>query len=180
LPWGGAALGCVVNGAAGRELLFRTLSPPRGERIAEIGAGPAGLTYASLVAEDNAVTVFEWSARAGGAFRLAANAPLFQEVEASVASFAAYIGNLVAASENKGATIRYRTDVVRTPDALAGFDRIVIATGAAYRFGLGRAAVALLDCGVGRWPGLRRAFANPAVRDWFYLGRKAHPCVNAR
>ncbi len=56
---GGARIGCVVNGAAGRESVFSTPGPPRGERIAVIGAGPAGLTYASLVADHNTVTVFE-------------------------------------------------------------------------------------------------------------------------
>ena len=56
---GGARIGCVVNGAAGRETLFADAQPPRGERIAVIGAGPAGLTYASLVADGNKVTVFE-------------------------------------------------------------------------------------------------------------------------
>ena len=49
---GGAQLRCVVNGAAGQERSFAAL-PPAGERIAVIGAGPAGLTYASLVADDN-------------------------------------------------------------------------------------------------------------------------------
>ncbi len=51
---GGARIGCVVNGAAGRETMFAAAQPPRGERIAVIGAGPAGLTYASLVADGNA------------------------------------------------------------------------------------------------------------------------------
>ena len=56
----GAGISCVVNGAAGRESRCSpTPTPPRGERIAVIGAGPAGLTYASLVADDNTVTVFE-------------------------------------------------------------------------------------------------------------------------
>ena len=55
----GAGISCVVNGAAGRESMFAGAKPPRGERIAVIGAGPAGLTYASLVADDNTVTVFE-------------------------------------------------------------------------------------------------------------------------
>jgi hypothetical protein len=41
------------------------------------------LTYASLVAEGNDVTVFEKEARAGGAFHYAGKAPLFQEVVAS-------------------------------------------------------------------------------------------------
>ena len=64
---GGAGIGCVVNGAAGREYVFADTRGRRsGERIAVIGAGPAGLTYASLVADDNTVTVFEKAARAGG------------------------------------------------------------------------------------------------------------------
>src|SRR5262249_13396295 len=53
---GGARIGCVVNAAAGRESLFAAPQIPRGERIAVIGAGPAGLTYASLVADSNTVT----------------------------------------------------------------------------------------------------------------------------
>jgi dimethylglycine catabolism A len=51
---------------------------------------------------------------------------------------------------------------------LAPFDRIVIATGAAYRFGLGPVAMALLDLGAGRWPLLRQFLSMPAFRDWFY------------
>ena len=39
---GGAGIGCVVNGAAGRETLFVDAAPPRDERIAVIGAGPGG------------------------------------------------------------------------------------------------------------------------------------------
>ena len=86
---GGARIGCVVNGAAGRETVFAGARPPHGERIAVIGAGPAGLTYASLVADDNTVTVFERDAVAGGSFRYAGKAPLFQEVTANEASFRA-------------------------------------------------------------------------------------------
>src|SRR5262249_56728551 len=44
-------IGCVVNGAAGRETVFEASQIPRGERIAGIGAGPAGLTCASLGAD---------------------------------------------------------------------------------------------------------------------------------
>ena len=53
---GGAKLGCVVNGTAGKEALYAAAQPPQGERIAVVGAGPAGLTYASLVAKGNTVT----------------------------------------------------------------------------------------------------------------------------
>ncbi len=165
---GGARIGCVVNGAAGRETLFANPQPPEGERIAVIGAGPAGLTYASLVAEGNTVTVFEKSARPGGAFRYACKAPLFQEVEASEASFTRYIADLVAACERKGVQFRFRTDVTRKSEVLAPFDRVVIASGAAYRFGLGALAVATLDAGLARAPGLAQLFKNAPLRDWFY------------
>ena len=165
---GGARIGCVVNGAAGRETIFADPHPPRGERIAVIGAGPAGLTYASLVADGNQVTVFEKDARAGGAFRYAGKAPLFQEVVASEHSFERYVADLVAACLGKGVEFRFESDATDRPEVLAPFDRLVIATGAAYRFGLGPIATGMLDKGAARWPGVSRLFSAPRVRDWFY------------
>ena len=165
---GGARIGCVVNGAAGRETLFANPTPPRGERIAVIGAGPAGLTYASLVAEGNTVTVFEKEKHVGGSFCYAGKAPKFQEVAASERSFERYIGDLAAACTKKGVVFRYETDVTALPGLLAPFDRIVIAAGAAYRFGLGPIETTLLDCGAGHWPGFQQLFSLNSVRDWFY------------
>jgi dimethylglycine catabolism A len=168
---GGARIGCVVNGAAGREALFADAAPRRGLAIAVIGAGPAGLTYAALVAEGNTVTVFERESQPGGSFRYAGKAPLFQEVEANPASFALYIERLVASCTEKGVTFCY--GIPATPSTLPPFDRIVIATGARYRWRLGPLARALLDHGVARWPGLRALFSSPRFRDWFYYRARA-------
>jgi len=133
-----------------------------------IGSGPAGLTYASLVAAGNTVTVFEREPRAGGAFRYAGLAPRFQGVVPSEQSFTNYIDNLVAACEKQGVRFRYETDVLRAPALLQPFDRIVIASGAKYRFGLGGVTRLLLDLGMARWPGLRQIFSRDSFRDWFY------------
>jgi 2,4-dienoyl-CoA reductase-like NADH-dependent reductase (Old Yellow Enzyme family) len=165
---GGARIGCVVNGTAGRETLFAAPRPPRGERIAVVGAGPAGLTYASLVADGSAVTVFEKEPRAGGAFNYAGKAPLFQEVAADEKSFQRYIADLVAACKMKNVTFRFSTDVTVSPELLAPFDRIVIASGAAYRFGLGPFVRGMLDSGLARAPGVARLLSSGALRDWFY------------
>src|SRR5260370_33208956 len=94
---GGTPLNCVGNAAAGDETRFAAAKPPQGERIAIIGAGPAGLTYASLVAGANRVTVFERAATPGGACRRAGKAPLFQEAMAEQASFNRYIRDMGAA-----------------------------------------------------------------------------------
>jgi hypothetical protein len=166
---GGAKLGCVVNAMAARERAFRDVTPGKGERIAVIGAGPAGLTYASLAAVHNAVTVFECKLALGGAFRYAGKAPLFQEVEADERAFTAYIDQLVRACEQKDVTFRFGMDVRRNPDLLAPFDRIVIASGAHYRFGLGPLVRFLLDAGLARRPPLRKWFSRPTLRDWFYF-----------
>jgi 2,4-dienoyl-CoA reductase-like NADH-dependent reductase (Old Yellow Enzyme family) len=170
---GGAGIGCVVNACAGDELRFARTLAPSGERIAVIGAGPAGLTYASLVADANKVTVFEKDTTPGGAFRYAGKAPMFQEVEASQHSLQRYIADLVAACTRKGVAIEFGIDVATKPDRLAPFDRIVIATGARYRFGLGPFATEMLDRGAGRWPGARRLLSNATVRDWFYYKARA-------
>jgi 2,4-dienoyl-CoA reductase-like NADH-dependent reductase (Old Yellow Enzyme family) len=165
---GGARIGCVVNGAAGREKAFAGLQPPRGERIAVIGAGPAGLTYASLVAEGNNVTVFERESKPGGAFRHAGKAPLFQEVAANQKSFDRYIGDLCAACEAKGVAFRFGSNVSASSDLLAPFDRIVIATGAVYRFGLGLPILWALDRDIASSPRFRRLLSSTRLRNWFY------------
>ena len=170
---GGSSLRCVVNGQAGRETEFLAGKPPQGERIAVIGAGPAGLTYASLVADGNTVTVFEREAVAGGAFLYAGKAPLFQEVNAVESSFDRYIAAQTSACARKGVTFRFNTDVAKSPDLLAPFDRIVIASGAKYRYGLGPLARLMLDWGAARWPGIAQVFKNETVRDWFYHRARA-------
>jgi 2,4-dienoyl-CoA reductase-like NADH-dependent reductase (Old Yellow Enzyme family) len=169
---GGAQLGCVVNAMAARERAFLNASPPKGERIAVIGAGPAGLTYASLVADHNAITVYEREPAPGGAFRLAGKAPLFQDVEADERALAAYIDDLVRACMQKHVTFRCGVDVRQTRDLLAPFDRIVIATGARYRFGLGPLVKFLLRAGLARRSPLRNLFSRPGLRDWFYFSAR--------
>lgn len=164
----GDRIACLVNTVTGRERMFAEPTPPRGERIAIIGAGPAGLSYAALVADGNTVTVFERASRVGGAFRLAGLAPKFQEVDAAPGPFAAYIDSLEAACREKGVTLRLRADPVADPSLIDGFDKVVIATGASYRFGLGAVVGPLLRSGAGRFGAFGRLFARPGVRDWFY------------
>ena len=50
----------------------------------------------------------------------------------------------------------------------ADFDRIVIATGAKYRLGLGRIIVAALRNGWGKSGWMRALFESPRVKHWFY------------
>src|SRR5690606_22444928 len=126
------------------------------------------LSYASLVAEENEVTLFERGESLGGSFRLAGLAPKFQEVETREGSFLSYINALEKDCRSKGVILRTGVDVTRDPTLLEGFDRVVVATGAAYRYGLGLAIPALLRAGVGKWPGLAGLMTRPDIRDWFY------------
>jgi 2,4-dienoyl-CoA reductase-like NADH-dependent reductase (Old Yellow Enzyme family) len=169
---GGERLHCLVNPIAGRERAFASASPPSGERIAVIGAGPAGLSYVSLVADRNRVTVLERADAAGGAFRLAGRAPLFQEVEADQAPLLAYVRGLERACREQGVELRYGVDVRSLPESLESFDRVVIATGATWRFGLGPVVRWLLERGAARHRLFRRLLSSGPLREWLYRGAR--------
>lgn len=163
----GARLGCAVNAAAGHELQYTRAVPcVRGQRIAVIGAGPAGLTYAELVAGSNSVTVFERESRTGGALRYAGLVPRFEHVEARQEPLDAYLDALEQSCRSKNVVFRLNFDIGADPDCLHDFDRIVVATGARDRMGLGAPAVRLLQRGWGRSRLARRLFAVPVVQEW--------------
>jgi 2-polyprenyl-6-methoxyphenol hydroxylase-like FAD-dependent oxidoreductase len=164
----GGPLYCLVNARTGREQDFAGAKAPQGKRIAVVGAGPAGLTYATLVGGQNDVVVFEREMQAGGALRQAALAPRFQEVEAESGSLARYIAGLEDACVRLGVRIQYGVDVSKHPEQLAGFDQVVVATGARYRVGIAGLVAALLETGVARWPGVRQVFEHPVVRNFLY------------
>ena len=168
----GARISCVVNPIAGHELDFADPTPPEGEEICVVGAGPAGLSYASLVADRNNVTVIERAPVPGGAFRYTGKAPLFGEVEAVEGSFEAYVAGLEEACREKSVEFRYGLDVIREPQVLASYDRVVFATGARYRYGLGRVVPRLLDIGLGKSRLGLRLLSSPRVREWLYYGAR--------
>lgn len=164
----GGPLYCLVNARTGRELDFADAKAPQDKRIAVVGAGPAGLTYATLVGGQNDVVVFEPEMQAGGALHQAALAPRFQEVETESGSLARYVAGLEEACARLGVRIQYGIDVSKDPEQLNGFDHVVVATGARYRMGLGRLVAALLETGVARSPGFKHLFERPSVRNYFY------------
>ena len=133
-----------------------------------IGAGPAGLIYAHQVAAGNHVTVFERANEPGGALRQAGLAPQFQGVEAERTTLEAFVVELERACREQGVIFRYGTAIEATNRLGTEFDQIVVATGARYRFGLGRMVESLLAAGWGKSRLGRRIFRSTGLRDWFY------------
>lgn len=171
---GGSPLHCIINPATGRER--QRQKGPSGKRIAVIGAGPAGLSYALWAAPDNAVTVFERQEKPGGAWRQAGKAPLFQDVEAAEDAFAVTAYSLVGACREAGVAVRFGINPKSMPAMLEPYDLVVIATGARYRFGLGGIARSILNTGLAKRGRLKRLFSQNRVRDWFYYkARRARP-----
>ncbi|NDB66452.1 MAG: hypothetical protein EB015_00295 [Methylocystaceae bacterium] len=165
----GHKLHCLVNPHTGREVdnLNQSLAL-RGGRIAVIGAGPAGMSFAALMAEENHVTLFEKQAEVGGSFRLAGYAPKFQTVNAVTETFEFYIQEMKIICEQKGVEIFTGLDPFSRPDCLTGFDWIVIATGAQIPFGLQPLIAHLLKSGFFKNGLMKKLASQNRIRDLFY------------
>lgn len=115
---------CLVNPRAGREteLTYPPVASGEAKLIAVVGAGPAGMAAATVLAQrGHAVTVYEAEARIGGQFNLAARVPGKEEYAETVRYFETRLSRL---------GVRVHLGVTADVDELGGgYDVVILATG---------------------------------------------------
>jgi 2,4-dienoyl-CoA reductase (NADPH2) len=112
---------CMLNPRAGRETEIVLMPTLRKRQVAVVGGGPAGLAAAAAYAErGDAVTLFEKGAELGGQFRLAMQIPGKEEFAEALRYYRRQL-------EIHGVDVRLNT--AADPEALTGFDEVVVATG---------------------------------------------------
>ena len=121
----GKLTSCLVNPRACRETELNYTPTTAPKKLAVVGAGPAGLAFATVAAErGHAVTLFDAAGEIGGQFNVAKKIPGKEEFYETLRYFARRI-------EETGVTLKLEQRV--DADALAGFDEVVLATGIAPR-----------------------------------------------
>ncbi|UWR71498.1 NADPH-dependent 2,4-dienoyl-CoA reductase [Phaeobacter inhibens] len=113
---------CLVNPRACNETVYSSTRTDAPQRIAVVGGGPAGMSFASEAAErGHHVTLFEAADRIGGQLNIARNVPGKTEFDETVRYFSQRL-------KVAGVTLRLNT-AVAAEDLGTGFDRVVLATG---------------------------------------------------
>ncbi len=117
----GRMTSCLVNPRACHETELRLEPAAIPKRIAIVGAGAAGMAAAMTAAgRGHHVTLYERAAAVGGQLNLARQVPGKEEFDGLVDWFATML-------DRSGVDLRLNT--LPTEDMLAGFDRVIIATG---------------------------------------------------
>jgi 2,4-dienoyl-CoA reductase-like NADH-dependent reductase (Old Yellow Enzyme family)/thioredoxin reductase len=117
-----SSISCAVNAFTGREAELRMTAAAKPARVLVVGGGPAGMEASRLAAlRGHRVTLVEAGAALGGRFRFAAatsqpNAELLAWLERQVAKL--------------GVEVKLGTRLAAGQIAAAGFDHVLIATGA--------------------------------------------------
>jgi 2,4-dienoyl-CoA reductase (NADPH2) len=118
---------CLVNPRACHEteLVYRPAARKR--RVAVVGAGPAGLSAATVAAEcGHEVTLFDAADSIGGQFKVAMRIPGKEEFTETIR----YFGRKL---ELTGVQLRLNQRVTREELVAAGYDDVIVATGVTVR-----------------------------------------------
>ena len=119
----GKITSCLVNPRACHETLLVLTPAPQRERVAVVGAGPAGLAFATTAAERGLdVTLFDSASQIGGQFNLAKRVPGKEEFEETLRYFAKRL-QLTGVSQRLGSAVTAQQLLQE------GFKQVVLATG---------------------------------------------------
>lgn len=119
----GKLTSCLVNPRACHETELNYIPVVAAKKIAVVGAGPAGLSAASVAAErGHQVTLFDSASEIGGQFNVAKRVPGKEEFFETLRYFD---GKL----ERSGVDLRLNTRVSAEDLLAGGYDEIILATG---------------------------------------------------
>ena len=119
----GKITSCLVNPRACHETLLNIVPARSRGRIAVVGAGPAGLSFATTAAEGGFdVTLFDAAEEIGGQFNIAKRIPGKEEFHETLRFYRRQI-------ERTGVTLRLGQAVDAAALIAGGFDQVVLATG---------------------------------------------------
>lgn len=117
------ATSCLVNPRACHETELNYRPTPASKRLAVVGAGPAGLAYATVAAQrGHKVTLFEAAHEIGGLFNLAKRIPGKEEFHETLRYYRRMI-------ELHGVELHLNTRVDAATLRAMAFDEVIIATG---------------------------------------------------
>lgn len=112
---------CLVNPRAANETLLNFLDVTIKKNLAVIGAGPAGLAFATYAAQrGHHVTLFDKNPNIGGQFNLARQVPGKEEFNETIRYFSKQLSRY---------QVKLKLATIATPDMLSEFDEVILATG---------------------------------------------------
>ncbi|KAG6576383.1 2,4-dienoyl-CoA reductase [Phytophthora cinnamomi] len=119
----GITASCLVNPRSGYETMLNYTPTEDVQRVAVVGAGPAGLSFSTAAAtRGHEVTLFDQADAIGGQFNMAKTIPGKEEFYETLRYFEKQL-------KLKGVKVKLGQRVEAADLAAGGFDKVVIATG---------------------------------------------------